>query len=171
MNDISYCNDMLVRLEELLFHELSGCAAWKVELVGIDFIQSKDVKGKTPDELIQNCIHEIKAAGLVEEMTHEIGGKGVKLELKMKGCVHLPKEAKLTKDGVKPYICPITNMILDQLIEKLNYESAGFGPGAPENLYRRCSGGDSDRSSRASGQSGERRDRFRAVARRRGRCG
>ena len=123
MNDMSYCNDMLVRLEELLFHELSGCAAWKVELVGIDFIQSKDIKGKTPDELIQNCIREIKAAGLVKEMTHEIGGKGVKLELKMKECVHLPKEAKLKKDGVKPYICPITNMILDQLIEKLNYET------------------------------------------------
>jgi len=123
MNDMSYCNDMLVRLEELLFHELSGCAAWKVELVGVDFIQSRNITGNTPDELIMNCIRQIKAAGLVDEMTHEIGGKGIKLELRMKDCVHLPKEAKLKKDGVKPYICPITNMILDQLIEKLNFET------------------------------------------------
>lgn len=41
----------------------------------------------------------------------------------LKDCVHLPKEAKLKKDGVKPYICPITNMILDQLIQKLNFET------------------------------------------------
>ena len=127
MNDMTYCNEMLVRLEELLFHELSGCAAWKVELVGVDFIQSKDIQGSNEDEIIQNCIKEIKSAGLVKEMSYEIGGKGVKLELKMKGCVHLPKEEKLKKDGVKPYICPITNMIMDQLIEKLGYETAYLG--------------------------------------------
>jgi len=127
MNEMKYCNEVLVRLEELLFHELSGCAAWKVELVGVDFIQSKNIQGNTPDEIIQNCIREIKDAGLVKGMTHEIGGKGVKLELKMKGCVHLPKEKKLREDGVKPYICPLTNMILDQLIEKLNYTTAYVG--------------------------------------------
>lgn len=123
MNEMQYCNDMLVRLEELLFHELSGCAAWKVELVGVDFIQSKNIQGNTPRDLIENCIKEIKAAGLVKEMDYLIGGKGIKLELTMKDCVHLPKEVRLKQDGVKPYICPITNMILDQLIEKLNFET------------------------------------------------
>lgn len=123
MNDITYYNDMLVRLEELLFHELSGCAAWKTEMVGVDFIQSKDIKGSTPDDVIAGCIKEIKDAGLVEEMTYEIGGRGVKLDLRIKNCVHLPKEARLRKNGVKPYICPIVNMVLDQLIEKLNYET------------------------------------------------
>lgn len=123
MDDMNYCNDMLVRLEELLFHELSGCAAWKVEMVGVDFIQAKNIQGGDRDEIISNCISEIKAAGLVEEMNYEISGKGVKLELNIKGCVHLQKEIRLKKDGVKPYICPITNMILDQLIEKLNFET------------------------------------------------
>ncbi|MFH1490818.1 MAG: hypothetical protein ABII06_18095, partial [Pseudomonadota bacterium] len=74
MNEMEYCNEVLVRLEELLFHELSGCAAWKVELVGVDFIQSKNIQGNTPDEVISNCIREIKDAGFVKEMTHEIGG-------------------------------------------------------------------------------------------------
>lgn len=123
MDKIEYCNDMLVRLEELLFQELSGCAAWKVELVGIDFIQSKEIKGESPDEVVESCIREIRASGLVKEMSFEIAGKGILLKLAMKDCVHLPKEAKLKKDGVKPYICPIANMILDQLIEKLNFET------------------------------------------------
>ncbi|MBW2138151.1 MAG: hypothetical protein JRH06_11420 [Deltaproteobacteria bacterium] len=121
MNEMEYCNELIVRLEELLFHELSGCAAWKVELVGVDFIQSKSIEGKNPDEVIRNCIKEIEAAGLVEEMNYTIGGRGVKLELTVKGCRHILKEVKLKRDGVQPYICPITNMILDQLIEKLGY--------------------------------------------------
>ncbi len=124
MNKMAYCNELLVRLEELLFHELSGCAAWKVEMVGVDFIQSKDIQGDTPDEVIRNSIKEIVEGGLVEEMTHEIGGEGVLLTLNMKGCAHLPKEVRLKKDGIKPYICPITNMIMDQLIEKLDYETS-----------------------------------------------
>ena len=123
MNEMEYCNDVLVRLEELLFHELSGCAAWKVEMVGVDFIQSKDIQGGTPDEVIQNCIKAIKDAGFVEEMNYAISGEDVKLELTMKGCCHLPKEAKLRQDGIKPYICPLANMVLDQLIEKLDYET------------------------------------------------
>ena len=123
MDKIEYCNDMLVRLEELLFHELSGCAAWKVELVGVDFIQSKNIKGSTPEKVIENCIKEIIAAGLVKDMSYVIGGQGVKLELSVNGCAHLPKEIRLKKDGVTPYICPITNMILDQLIEKLGYDT------------------------------------------------
>jgi len=122
MDRVKYFNDMLARLEELLFHELSGCAAWKVELVGIDFIQSKKIQGKTEDEVIKNCIQEIISNGLVKEMAYSIGGKGVLLNLKMKDCIHLPKETKVKGDGIKPYLCPITNMILDQLIEKLNYE-------------------------------------------------
>lgn len=127
MNEMEYCNEIMVRLEELLYQELSGCAAWKVELIGVDFIQSKDIKGNTADEVIQNCIREITSAGLVKDMQYRIGGKGIKLELHMDRCVHLPKETRLRQDGVKPYICPITNMIVDQLIEKLHYETSFIG--------------------------------------------
>jgi hypothetical protein len=123
MDQTEYFNNMLVRLEELLYHELSGCAAWKVELVGIDFIQSKKIEGNSEDEIIKNCIQEIMANKLVTSMTYSIGGKGILLNLNMKGCIHLPKETRLKKDGVTPFICPIANMILDQLIEKLNYET------------------------------------------------
>ena len=123
MDTVKYLNDVIVRLEELLYHELSGCAAWKVEFVGIDFIQSKKIKGKTVDEVIKSCIKEIVAEGLVKGMSYKVGGKGVMLKLKINGCIHLPKEVRLKKEGVAPYICSIANMILDQLIEKLKYET------------------------------------------------
>jgi len=123
MNEPEYYNDLLVRLEELFYHELSDCAPFKVELVGVDFIQSRDIKGDTAAEVVQNCIREIKEAGFVKEIGYDISGMGIKFELRIRGCVHLPKEVKLRKNGVKPYICPIANMFLDQLIEKLGYET------------------------------------------------
>ena len=124
MDTVKYLNDVIVRLEELLYHELSGCAAWKVEFVGIDFIQSKNIQGKTLDEIVTSCIKEIKAEGFVKDISYLVGGKGVLLKLKIKDCIHLPKEVRLKKEGVAPYICPITNMILDQIIEKLKYETS-----------------------------------------------
>ncbi|MDA8124925.1 MAG: hypothetical protein M0009_07055 [Deltaproteobacteria bacterium] len=127
MNEMEYCNQVMVRMEELLYQELSGCAAWKVELIGVDFIQSKNIQGKTAAEVVQNCIKEIEAGGLVKKMQYEIGGKGVKLVLKVQGCVHLPKERKLKEDGIKPYNCVIMNMVIDQLIEKLGYETSFIG--------------------------------------------
>jgi len=124
MDTVKYLNEVIVRLEELFYHELSWCASWKTEFEGIDFIQSKKIQGKTLDEIVTKCIKEIKAEGLVKDISYLVGGKGVLLKLKIKNCIHLPKEARLKKDGVAPYICPITNMILDQIIEKLKYETS-----------------------------------------------
>jgi hypothetical protein len=121
MDAKSYCNSLLYRLESVFFHELSGCAHWKTEMVGVDFIQAAGVKGSNEDGVVRSCIDAIVKGGLVEEMSYSLGGKGVLLRMKVKGCQHIEKEALLRKDGIKPYNCPIANMVMDQLIEKLNY--------------------------------------------------
>ncbi len=123
MDRTSYFNELLARTEELFYHELSDCAGWKTEFIGVDFIQSKDIKGETPTEIIEGCLKEITEAGLIREASYSIGGRDVLLLLKIKGCVHTPKEAMLQSHGIKPYNCPIVNMVLDQLIEKLKFES------------------------------------------------
>lgn len=124
---LSYFNDCLARHEELLFQELAQASMWKPELVGIDYIQSKKIEGKTAEEVIESCIREIKADGLVRDMTYKRGPEGILLKLVVQGCVHLPKEAKLKKSGVKPYCCPITNMIFDRILELLHYEITFLG--------------------------------------------
>ncbi len=121
MDKTVYFNDLLARTEELFYHELSDCAAWKTEFIGIDFIQSKDITGDTPTEIIESCISAISAAGLIENASYSIGGEAILLYLKVRGCIHIPKEVRLRKGGIKPYNCPIVNMILDQLIEKLGF--------------------------------------------------
>ena len=124
MDKIAYYNDLLARHEELLFHELSDCCGWKTEFIGIDFIQSRAIQGSSRDEIIEACMREIAAAGLVKEIAYAVAGQDVLLRLKVKGCMHLGKEIRLRERGIKVYNCIIVNMIHDQLIEKLGYETA-----------------------------------------------
>jgi hypothetical protein len=123
MDQIDYFNDLMARTEALFYHELSDCAAWKTEFIGVDFIQSKDIKGGSPAEIIESCIQEITDAGLIKGASYSIGGQDILLYLRIQECIHVPKEVKLLKGGIEPYNCPIVNMVLDQLIEKLNFET------------------------------------------------
>ena len=127
MDKMAYCNDVMARMEELFFHELSDCAGWKTEFIGVDFIQSEDIEGETREDIIRNCIKAITTAGIAEEGSFAIAGKDILLRLKVKGCIHMGKETRLKDRGIKIYNCIIANMINDQLIEKLNYETAYIG--------------------------------------------
>ncbi len=127
MDLVSYCNDCLARYEELLFQELAQASMWKPEYVGIDYIQSKNIKGETVEEVVESCIKAIKEDGLVKDMTCKRGSDGILLKLVIQGCIHLPKEAMLKKNGVKTYCCPITNMIFDRILELLHYEITFLG--------------------------------------------
>jgi hypothetical protein len=124
MDRMSYCNDLIARMEELFFHELSDCAGWKTEFIGTDFIQSEEISGNNRDEIIRSCLEAITAAGLAGEGAFAVAGKDILLRLKVRGCIHMGKEARLKDRGIKIYNCIIANMINDQLIEKLGYETA-----------------------------------------------
>ena len=138
MDKIEYLNDLMVSLEELFYHELSDCAAWKTEMVGVDFIRSRNIVGNSPNEIIENCIREITNAGLAKNISFFIGGKDILLKLTVKDCIHIPKEIKIRDHGIKPYNCPIANMIRDQLIEKLNYETTFIADMVINESAREC---------------------------------
>lgn len=127
MDRMAYCNDLMARMEELFWHELSDCAGWKTEFIGVDFIQSASIEGDNRDDIIRNCLEAITAAGIVEEASFAVAGRDILLRLKVKGCIHMGKEQRLKERGIKIYNCIIANMINDQLIEKLGYETAYIG--------------------------------------------
>jgi hypothetical protein len=138
MDSIKYCNELLARVEELMFHELSGMVCWKVEYVGVDYIRAKKIQGKNVDEVVKSVSQEIVADGIAKEIIHKTGGKGLMLKLKVKGCVHQPKEAHIKKEGIAPYICPIANMVLDQIHEKLKYETSYLAKLAIDEASNQC---------------------------------
>ncbi|HSW39518.1 MAG TPA: hypothetical protein VLL97_08515, partial [Acidobacteriota bacterium] len=106
MDSIKYCNEVMSRLEMLMFQELSGMAYWKCEFVGSDFIRSANIEGKNVAEIVESCVKAMKEAGIVSEVTYKVGPDGVLLKLKVKNCCHLLKEALVQEEGVDPYICP-----------------------------------------------------------------
>jgi hypothetical protein len=137
-NTIKYSNELLARIETLMFHELSGMVCWKVEFVGVDFIRSKKIAGKNVDEIVNSVSKEIVNAGIATQITHKTGGKGLMLKLKIKGCCHHPKEAQIKSEGIAPYICPIANMVLDQIHEKLKYETSYLAKLAINEKSKEC---------------------------------
>jgi hypothetical protein len=120
---IKYFNEMLSRFEALFYHEITGTAVKKVDLIGIDLIQSKEIGGETTDEVIGNCVSALKDMGIARGIQFSIHGHGILLKLEVEDCLHIPKEAKLKREGINPYMCPLANMIGDRLIEVLNYET------------------------------------------------
>ena len=138
MDKNRYFNELLFRMEQVFYHELSDCASWKTELVGVDFIQTQDIQGANEQEIIEACIERMKAAGLAEDIDYSIGGKGILLKLRIRGCPLMLKETLLRKSGIKPYNCPGTNMILDQLIEKLGYTTAYVADMAVDECAGQC---------------------------------
>ena len=121
MDTLAYYNDLMARMEELFFHELSDCAGWKTEFIGVDFIQSAAVQGDSRDELIRNSLQAMVDAGLIRGAAFAVAGRDILLMLKVRGCQHMRKEVKLKARGIKLYNCIIANMLNDQLIEKLGY--------------------------------------------------
>ena len=123
--DISYFNDILARVEETFFHQTGEIAYTMQDLVGIDFIQSKKINGNTLEEVMDKCSKELILAGIIEGLTFSRSGLGgMLLTLKAKGCIHLPKESKLKEDCVRPFICPIANILMDQIHEVLKWDTA-----------------------------------------------
>ena len=120
---IQYFNDMLAQLEALLYHEVALSAVKKVDFVGTDYLNTKEIQGDTAEEIVESCIKELTSQGIVKEIRYSLLCFDILLKLEMKGCIHIPKEAKLKKEGVKPYMCPIANMIGDRIIEILDYET------------------------------------------------
>ena len=138
MDYIKYCNELLSRLETIAYHELSGMIHWKCEFVGVDFIRSKPIKGNTVDEIVRSCSKEIAAEGIASDITYKVGKDGIMLKLTVKNCAHQPKEAQTKAEGVAPYLCPIANMVLDQIHEKLKYTTSYLAKLGIDHENKRC---------------------------------
>jgi hypothetical protein len=138
MDSIKYCNEVMARLETLMYQELSGMAYWKCEFVGADFIRSQKIEGKTLPEIVENTTKAISKAGITGDISYKVGGDGVMLKMKVKDCIHHGKEELVKDEGVAPYICPIANMVLDMIHDKLKYETSYLAKIAIDPEKKQC---------------------------------
>jgi hypothetical protein len=120
MIDRSYFSDVFSSLEKVLYYERGRGAYFRSTMVGTDFIDRRRIEGKTSEEVIENCIKVMRENNIVKDATYQKDKNGTLFTFEMKGCMHLPVEAKLEEEGVPAYICPPTNMILHKIREILD---------------------------------------------------
>lgn len=117
MTDRSYFQDIVSALEKALYYERGRGGYFRATMVGTDFIDREQIKGETSEEVIESCVNVLVENKMIKKATSTKDKSGTFFTFEIKGCVHLPVEARLKEEGVPPFVCPPINMILYKIRE------------------------------------------------------
>ena len=117
MRDTSYFRDIVSALEKALYYERGRGGYFRATMVGTDFIDRKEIKGKTSEEVIDSCVNVLIENEMIEKATSRKDKSGTFFTFQIDGCAHLPVEARLKGEGVPAFVCPPINMILYKIRE------------------------------------------------------
>ena len=108
----TYFQDTFSALAKSLYYERGRGAYFRATMVGRDFIDRREIKGNTSEEVIGNCIDVLVENQIIENATYIRDESDTFFTFEIKGCSHLPVEAWLEKEGVPAFVCPPINIIL-----------------------------------------------------------
>ena len=117
MTDNSYFRDIVSALEKALYYERGRGGYFRATMVGTDFIDRKEIKGETSEEVIESCVNVLIENEMIEKATTKKDKSGTFFTFEIEGCAHLPVEARLKEEGVPAFVCPPINMILYKIRE------------------------------------------------------
>ena len=120
MKNLTYFNEIAYALEKTLYYERGRGAYFRATMVGVDFIKDKEIKGKTDEAIITDCFKPLVDGEIIKGASFEKDETGNLFTFEINHCTHLPIEARLTEEGVPPYICPPINMVLYKIGELTN---------------------------------------------------
>jgi hypothetical protein len=120
MKNPDYFNDIAYALEKVLYYERGRGASFRATMIGVDFIKDKKIEADNDEEIMDACIKALVEGEILEGASFQKDETGNLFTFELKSCTHLPVEAKLTEEGVPPYICPPINMILYKIGQQTN---------------------------------------------------
>jgi hypothetical protein len=120
VKNLTYFNDIAYALEKTLYYERGRGAYFRATMVGVDFIKDKEINGKSDEAIITDCFSALIHGEIISSASFEKDETGNLFTFELNHCTHLPIEARLTEEGVPPYICPPINMILYKIGELTN---------------------------------------------------
>ena len=112
MIDRTYFEDNFSALAKSLYYERGRGAYFRATMVGRDYIDRHEIQGNTSEAVIENCIDVLVENNIIEKATYQKDESDTFFTFEVKGCVHLPVEARLKAEGVPAFVCPPINMIL-----------------------------------------------------------
>jgi hypothetical protein len=120
MIDSLYFRDVVSSLEKVLYYERGRGSYFRATMIGKDFIDRERIEGKTSEEVIESCFKVMREKNFMKAARYQKDKNGTLFTFEIKGCMHLPIEAKLEEEGVPPYICPPINMTLCKVRENMD---------------------------------------------------
>ncbi|MBW2000301.1 MAG: hypothetical protein JRJ29_20380 [Deltaproteobacteria bacterium] len=118
MNREAYFKDVIFALEKALYYERGRGAYFRSTMVGVDFLEGKDIAGNTLEEVVDSCIKVLIDDGIIKDATYHGDESGSLFTFELTGCIHFPIDKKLKQEGVPPFVNPPINMILSKVRER-----------------------------------------------------
>ena len=115
MIDSSYFQDTFSALAKALYYERGRGAYFRATMVGRDYIDRMEIKGNTSEKVIENCVKFLVEKDIVEKAAYKKDESDTFFTFEIKGCIHLPVEARLKEQGVPAFVCPPINIILHKI--------------------------------------------------------
>ena len=112
MMDQTYFQDTFSALVKSLYYERGRGAYFRATMVGRNYIDRREIKGDTSEEVIESCIDALLENNIIEKAEYKKDESDTFFTSEVKGCAHLPVEAWLEEEGVPAFVCPPINMIL-----------------------------------------------------------
>ena len=115
MIDSTYFQDTFSALAKALYYERGRGAYFRATMVGRDYIDRMEIKGNTSEKVIENCVKFLVEKDIVEKAAYKKDESDTFFTFEIKGCIHLPVEARLKEQGVPAFVCPPINIILHKI--------------------------------------------------------
>jgi hypothetical protein len=115
MNLEAYYRDVVYALVKALYYERGRGAYFRATMVGVDFLEDKDIQGNTPEAVIDSCIRVLIESGIIEGGDYRRDESGNLFTFELSGYRHFPIDKKLKDEGVPPFVNPPINMILHKI--------------------------------------------------------
>jgi hypothetical protein len=115
MIDSTYFQDTFSALAKALYYERGRGAYFRATMVGRDYIDRIEIKGNTAEEVIENCVKYLLEKDIIQKAAYKKDESDTFFTFEIKGCAHLPVEARLKEQGVPAFVCPPINIILHKI--------------------------------------------------------
>ena len=115
MIDSTYFQDTFSALVKSLYYERGRGAYFRATMVGRDYIDRTEIRGNTSEEVIENCVKYLLEKDIIQKAAYKKDESDTFFTFEIKGCAHLPVEARLKEQGVPAFVCPPINIILHKI--------------------------------------------------------
>ena len=115
MMDSTYFQDTFSALVKSLYYERGRGAYFRATMVGREYIDRTEIQGNTSEEVIENCVKYLLERNIIQKAAYKKDESDTFFTFEIKGCIHLPVEARLKGQGVPAFVCPPINIILHKI--------------------------------------------------------